>query len=143
MVYQSESVATVNNGTVTAVAAGTATITCVAKFTYSDNDSQSQNAQQTVTATVTVTDCTDGVASISFNGVTSNVTNKQANIYTTKSDQALDENATGLTAIPKSNYALNTSESNKIHFSENKLTVPIKRTSVPVRVQPKLPLARR
>ena len=41
----SESVATVNNGTVTAVAAGTATITCVAKFTYSDNDSQSQNAQ--------------------------------------------------------------------------------------------------
>lgn len=122
----SESVATVNNGTVTAVAAGTATITCVAKFTYSDNGSQSQNAQQTVTATVTVTDCTDGVASISFNGVTSNVTNKQANIYTTKSDQALDENATGLTAIPKSNYALNTSESNKIHFSKNKLTVPIK-----------------
>ena len=126
----SESVATVNNGAVAAVAAGTATITCVAKFTYKDDDSQSQNAQQTVTATVTVTDCTDGVASISFNGVNSTVASgKTANIYTTDSSQNLDENATGLTAIPKSNYALNTSntsESNKIHFSENKLTVPIK-----------------
>lgn len=128
----SESVATVNNGTVTAVAAGTATITCVAKFTYNDDDSQSQNAQQTVTATVTVTDCTDGVASISFNGVNSTVASgKTANIYTTDSSQNLDSNATGLTPVPKTGYTLNTTEQNKITYSDsnNKLTVPIKATN--------------
>ena len=124
-----------NNNTVSVsgVAAGTSKITCEMTVTYdipadsvSGTSASTGNHKITKEATVTVTDCTDGVASISFNGVTSNVTNKQATIYTTKSDQALDENATGLTAIPKSNYALNTSESNKIHFSENKLTVPIK-----------------
>ena len=90
------------------------------------SDENNVTGTKETTATVTVTDCSDGVASISFNGVSSNVTNKQANIYTTKSDQALDENATGLTVIPKSDYALNTSESNKIQFANNKLTVPIK-----------------
>lgn len=126
----SSSVATVNNGTVTAVAAGTATITCVAKFTYNDGHAQSQNAQQTVTATVTVTDCTDGVASISFNGVNSTVASgKTANIYTTDNSQNLDGNATGLIPVPKAGYTLNTTEQSKITYSNNKLTVPIKATN--------------
>ena len=116
---------TISGTTLSAVKEGSSVIRCTATMSGTSDENNVTGTKET-TATVTVTDCSDGVASISFNGVSSNVTNKQANIYTTKSDQALDENATGLTVIPKSDYALNTSESNKIQFANNKLTVPIK-----------------
>ena len=116
------------NVTITAAQAGTATVSCTVTYTYET----SKTAVQTVSCLVTVTDCTDGVASISFNGVSSTVASgKTANIYTTDSSQNLDGNATGLIPVPKAGHTLNTTEQNKITYSDsnNKLTVPIKATN--------------
>ena len=116
------------NVTITAAQAGTATVSCTVTYTYET----SKTAVQTVSCLVTVTDCTDGVASISFNGVSSTVASgKTANIYTTDSSQNLGGNATGLIPVPKAGYTLNTTEQNKITYSDSdsKLTVPIKATN--------------
>lgn len=70
---------------------------------------------------VTVTDCTDGVASITCNGVTSDVSSKQANYYTVTTGQPTD--ASAFTPNPKSGYAIKGDRT--YASSTKKLTVPI------------------
>ena len=70
---------------------------------------------------VTVTDCTDGVASITCNGVTSDVSSKQANYYTVTAGQPTD--ASAFTPNPKSGYVI---KGDRTYASSTKrLTVPI------------------
>ena len=70
---------------------------------------------------VTVTDCTDGVASITCNEVTSDVSSKQANYYTVTAGQPTD--ASAFTPNPKSGYVI---KGDRTYASSTKeLTVPI------------------
>jgi S-layer homology domain-containing protein len=82
---------------------------------------------------VTVTDCTDGVASITCNGVTSDVSSKQANYYTVTTGQPTD--ASAFTPNPKSGYVIKGDHT--YNSSAKTLTVPIVPTGSASSVQAK------
>ena len=117
-----------NTVSVSGVAAGTSKITCEMTVTYdipadsaSGTTASTGNHKITKEATVTVTDCTDGVASITCNGITSNVSSKQADYYTATAGQPTD--ASAFTPNPKSGYEIKGTST--YDSSNKKLTVPI------------------